>query len=55
MKALAEQKLKSDVATMEQSLASAKLTSSPVLVVDAQCLCAHLKIIRHLLASKSSS
>ncbi|XP_062517386.1 nonsense-mediated mRNA decay factor SMG5-like isoform X2 [Corticium candelabrum] len=52
MKALAEQKLKSDVASMEQSLTQAVVSASPILVVDAQCLCTHLHFIRQFVASE---
>jgi hypothetical protein len=52
MKALAEQKLKSDVASLEQNLTQAVQATSPILVIDAQCLCTHLKIMRQFIASE---
>lgn len=37
---------------MEQSLTQAVVSASPILVVDAQCLCTHLHFIRQFVASE---
>lgn len=42
--------VQSDVASMEQTLTQAVHAASPILVIDAQCLCTHIKIIRQFVA-----